>query len=58
MSTYDLPAMIDFALTKSGKKKLYYVGHSEGTLTMFAQAEIQDKVQCITFILHTHTKIY
>lgn len=27
---YDLPATIDYILQKSGTKKIYYVGHSQG----------------------------
>eukprot|EP00359_Climacostomum_virens_P003276 CAMPEP_0204903692 /NCGR_PEP_ID=MMETSP1397-20131031/4424_1 /ASSEMBLY_ACC=CAM_ASM_000891 /TAXON_ID=49980 /ORGANISM="Climacostomum Climacostomum virens, Strain Stock W-24" /LENGTH=384 /DNA_ID=CAMNT_0052072381 /DNA_START=6 /DNA_END=1160 /DNA_ORIENTATION=- len=36
MATYDLPAMIDYILQQTGKSKLVYIGHSEGTLQMFA----------------------
>lgn len=36
MAKYDLPAMINHALFISGKKSLYYVGHSQGTMMAFA----------------------
>ena len=51
MSAYDLPAMIDLALNTTGQKKLFYIGHSEGTTTMFAQTKIQDKVSSTDWIL-------
>jgi len=43
MAKYDLPAMINFILSKTNQPHLYYMGHSEGTLTAFAQFS-QDQV--------------
>ena len=42
MAKYDIPAIVDAVLEKSGKKNLYYIGHSQGTLIMFTHlAEIR-----------------
>lgn len=30
MAMYDLPAMIDFVLQKTGQKQIYYIGYSQG----------------------------
>ncbi|KAG6935991.1 lysosomal acid lipase/cholesteryl ester hydrolase-like [Chelydra serpentina] len=35
IAKYDLPAVIDFIVQKTGQKQLYYVGHSQGTTIAF-----------------------
>ncbi|VDP13231.1 unnamed protein product [Soboliphyme baturini] len=37
MAEYDLPAMVNMALNVSGAEHLYYIGHSEGAMTVFAK---------------------
>ncbi|TKR65355.1 hypothetical protein L596_025769 [Steinernema carpocapsae] len=37
MAKYDLPDMINTVLEKTGQKNLTYIGHSQGTLIMFAK---------------------
>jgi lysosomal acid lipase/cholesteryl ester hydrolase len=37
MAKYDIPAMVNYILKTSNAPTLYYIGHSMGTLTAFAQ---------------------
>ncbi|VDL99999.1 unnamed protein product, partial [Schistocephalus solidus] len=37
MAQKDLPATVDFVLSQTGKKKLFYIGHSQGTEIAFAK---------------------
>lgn len=32
----DLPAMLDYVIAKTGQEKIFYVGHSQGTIMGFA----------------------
>lgn len=38
IAKYDVPAMVDYALWKSKNEQLYYAGHSQGSMVMFAKA--------------------
>lgn len=35
---YDLPASIDYILEKSGKEKIHYIAHSQGTAIFYVMA--------------------
>ena len=37
MANYDLPTMLNYVLHVTGHQKLFYVGHSQGTLIAFAR---------------------
>ncbi|CAK1547640.1 unnamed protein product [Leptosia nina] len=40
MGIIDLPAMVDFVLDKTGKDKLIYVGHSQGTTIFYIMCSL------------------
>lgn len=46
---YDIPALIDYILNKTGHTKLYYIGYSQGTTVFCVMAserpEYNDKVE-------------
>lgn len=52
MAKYDIPAVIEYILKKTGKEQLYFIGHSQGTLQAFAafsqNATLAKKV-CIVY---------
>ncbi|XP_021724562.1 triacylglycerol lipase 2-like [Chenopodium quinoa] len=48
LMAYDLPAMVQYVYDHSGKQKLHYVGHSQGTLialTAFSQQKLLNMVK-------------
>ncbi|XP_071642183.1 uncharacterized protein [Temnothorax longispinosus] len=51
IGVYDLPAMIDYILKITGRQKIFYLGHSQGTTSFFVMSserpEYQDKIQAM-----------
>lgn len=48
IGVYDLPAVIDFILMKTKEKKLFHIGHSQGTTSFYVMTsempEYNDKI--------------
>ena len=42
---FDIPAMIDYILNKTGHQKLHYVGHSMGTTGFFVAMDYRPEYQ-------------
>ena len=38
MGKYDMPAMIDTIIEKTGQEKVFYIGHSMGTTSLMVMA--------------------
>ncbi|XP_075250394.1 lysosomal acid lipase/cholesteryl ester hydrolase-like [Convolutriloba macropyga] len=49
MAQYDLPAIVNYVIDTTGRQKIFYVGHSQGTLMAFLQMSedltLQDKIE-------------
>ncbi|XP_025995621.1 lipase 3 [Solenopsis invicta] len=45
MGTIDLPAMIDHIVKTTGREKMFYIGHSQGTTTFFVMAADRPEYQ-------------
>lgn len=49
---FDLPAMIDFALMKSGHSQLHYIGHSQGTTSFFVMGSLRKDMNAKIKTMH------
>ena len=54
MGKYDIPAMIDQILDKTGQQKIFYIGHSMGTTGFMVMAndkpEYQEHIHLANFL--------
>lgn len=60
LAKYDLPGMIDYVLNVTQRAQLYYVGHSQGTMMIFAglseNAALQRRIK-LAFLLAPVTRL-
>lgn len=56
MNIYDTPAVLHYLLNKTGQSSLHYIGHSQGTLQLFARLsydhELAKKVRLDSIQIH------
>ena len=45
MAKYDLPSQLNKALDTTGQSQLFYIGHSMGTTTVMAMADIHPEMK-------------
>jgi lysosomal acid lipase/cholesteryl ester hydrolase len=67
MGIYDLPAMTDYVLNKTGQEELYYIGYSMGATMFFVftsmKPEYKEKIRLMialapsTFMANSTTPI-
>ncbi len=50
MAKYDVPAMLRYILHHTGFEKLAYIGHSQGTIEMFASLILNHTLPLTAFI--------
>jgi lysosomal acid lipase/cholesteryl ester hydrolase len=55
MGQFDLPAMIDYVLQKTGQSKLHYIGHSQGTTAFFVMASIKPQYNSKIKAMHAYS---
>ncbi|XP_063710224.1 lysosomal acid lipase/cholesteryl ester hydrolase-like [Symsagittifera roscoffensis] len=59
MAQFDLPATVNYILETTGYEKIYYVGHSQGTLMAFLQMSedetLQDKIEFAFMLTPVYT---
>ncbi|XP_013190839.2 lipase 1 [Amyelois transitella] len=48
----DLPTMIDYALKVSGRERLHYIGHSQGTTTFFVMGSMRPEYNAKIISMH------
>lgn len=53
----DLPTMIDFALARSGRDRLHYIGHSQGTTSFFVMTSLRPEYNQKIISMHAFAPV-